>query len=86
MTTDEKRSRAAPRKAKKDPDEAPLFLQKTFQMVDTVGPVVYLFFQTKKSADTWCSCFHIFVLVATRNRIMDGEWGHLRCKEFGGVL
>jgi hypothetical protein len=46
MTTDEKRSRAAPRKAKKDPDEAPLFLQKTFQMVDTVGPVVYLFFQT----------------------------------------
>jgi len=35
MASEERRGRAAPRKAKKDPDEAPLFLQKTFQMVDT---------------------------------------------------
>mmetsp|Transcript_76601 Transcript_76601/g.219779 ORF Transcript_76601/g.219779 Transcript_76601/m.219779 type:complete len:175 (-) Transcript_76601:13-537(-) len=27
--------RAAPRRARKDPNEAPVFLQKTFQMVDT---------------------------------------------------
>lgn len=33
---EELRSRAAPRKAKKDPTEAPVFLQKSFQMIDTV--------------------------------------------------
>jgi len=32
--------RAAPRKARKDPSEAPLFLQKTYQMVDTSTPAI----------------------------------------------
>lgn len=36
----DREKRAAPRKAKKDPLEAPLFLQKTFQMVDTCSPDV----------------------------------------------
>lgn len=35
MPEEERRTRAPPRKAKKNPDEAPLFLQKTYQMVDT---------------------------------------------------
>jgi hypothetical protein len=35
MASEERRGRAPPRKAKKDPEEAPLFLQKTYQMVDT---------------------------------------------------
>jgi len=35
MAEEERRTRAPPRKAKKNPDEAPLFLQKTYQMVDT---------------------------------------------------
>ena len=29
-------ARAAPRRARKDPNEAPVFLQKTYQMIDTV--------------------------------------------------
>lgn len=28
--------RAAPRRARKDPNEAPVFLQKTYQMIDSV--------------------------------------------------
>jgi hypothetical protein len=42
MASEERRGRAPPRKAKKDPEEAPLFLQKTYQMVDTVRPNQFL--------------------------------------------
>jgi hypothetical protein len=35
MDDEQKPSRAPPRRAKKDPNEVPLFLQKSYQMIDT---------------------------------------------------
>ena len=42
VTMSGKSQRAAPRKAKKSSEEAPLFLEKSYQMVDTVIKLHYL--------------------------------------------
>jgi len=60
MASEERRGRAAPRKAKKDPDEAPLFLQKTFQMVDTVTTIFFY----------KLTCFSFFLLVFSPPNIL----------------
>ena len=77
-------ARAPPRRARKDPNEAPVFLQKTYQMIDTVrGNICH----------AWTSMHPIIshvhppstYAVSAKHSWLVGDGRYIRCQRHGGV-